>query len=118
MALQVSVGLQLDRSVASGAAGREGPGRLGAACCASSRRLPRFSLLGDEREKGTNLVLGPERLAPSQAPSHAVWTRLLSPLSVQSFTNAYGAHAARQARTDQGTSPRPRGPTATAATPW
>lgn len=65
MASQVSVALQLDHSVASGAAGREGPGRLGAACRASSGRLPRFSLLGDEQGKGTNLVLGPERLAPS-----------------------------------------------------
>ena len=103
--------------VSHGTAGREGPGRPGAACRASPGQLPWFSLSGDEQGKADNLALGPERLALSQAPSHTDWTRLLFPPSVQFFTNAYGARATRQATTDQGTSPRPRGPTATAAAP-
>ena len=102
--------------VSRGAAGRQGLGRPGAACRASPGQLPRVSLSGDEQGKADNLALGPERLALSEAPSHTGWTRLLFPPSVQFFTNAYGAHATRQATTDQGTSPRPRGPTATAAT--
>ncbi|MXQ95331.1 hypothetical protein E5288_WYG005143 [Bos mutus] len=49
--------------------------------------------------------------------STKVSTKVGAKISTKFFTNAYGAHATRQATTDQGTSPRPRGPTATAATP-
>ena len=107
-----AVALQLDCSGASWAAGREGPDRPGAACHASPGQLPPFSLSGDEQAKGNNLTLWPERLTVSQAPSHASWMT-----SVQLFTNVYGACATRQARTDQGTNPRPPGPTALAVTP-